>query len=76
MRPSHGVSEYMQEHGYRIIPVNPQETIVLGEKSYPSLDEVSEPSMSSSFSAGPNLFLKLWRPQFARVRKWYGCRNA
>jgi predicted CoA-binding protein len=43
MRPSHGVSEYMQEHGYRIIPVNPQETSVLGEKSYASLDEVSEP---------------------------------
>lgn len=43
MRPSHGVSEYMQEHGYRIIPVNPQETNVLGEKSYASLDEVSEP---------------------------------
>jgi predicted CoA-binding protein len=33
----------MQEHGYRIIPVNPQETSVLGEKSYASLDEVSEP---------------------------------
>jgi uncharacterized protein len=43
MRPSHGVSEYMQEHGYRIIPVNPQETSVLGEKVYPSLDDVPEP---------------------------------
>ncbi len=43
MRPSHGVSEYMQEHGYRIIPVNPQETSVLGEKCYPSLDDVPEP---------------------------------
>jgi predicted CoA-binding protein len=43
MRPSHGVSEYMQEHGYRIIPVNPQEELVLGEKVYPSLDAVPEP---------------------------------
>ena len=43
MRPSHGVSEYMQEHGYRIIPVNPQEESVLGEKCYASLDEVPEP---------------------------------
>jgi predicted CoA-binding protein len=43
MRPSHGVSEYMQEHGYRIIPVNPLETSVLGEKCYPSLDDVPEP---------------------------------
>jgi predicted CoA-binding protein len=43
MRPSHGVSEYMQSNGYRIIPVNPQETSVLGEKAYASLDEVPEP---------------------------------
>jgi hypothetical protein len=43
MRPSHGVSQYMQQHGYRIIPVNPRETEVLGEKVYASLDEVSEP---------------------------------
>jgi uncharacterized protein len=37
MRPSHGVSAYMQEVGYRIIPVNPEITESLGEKSYPSL---------------------------------------
>jgi len=43
MRPSHGVAQYMQEHGYRIIPVNPNESSVLGEKAYPSLDAVSEP---------------------------------
>jgi predicted CoA-binding protein len=41
-RPSHGVAEYMQRAGYRIIPVNPFETSVLGEKSYPSLDAVPE----------------------------------
>ncbi len=42
-RPSHGVSAYMQRNGYRIIPVNPQEQTVLGEKAYASLDEVPEP---------------------------------
>src|SRR5215510_3609656 len=42
-RASHGVSRYMQANGYRIIPVNPYETEVLGEKAYPSLDEVPEP---------------------------------
>ena len=42
-RPSYGVSEYMQSMGYRIIPVNPQETEVLGEKAYASLDYVPEP---------------------------------
>ena len=43
MRASHGVSEYMQQHGYRIIPVNPNEESVLGEKCYASLDAVPEP---------------------------------
>jgi len=42
-RPSHGVAEYMQRQGYRIIPVNPQETEVLGERAYASLDEVPGP---------------------------------
>jgi predicted CoA-binding protein len=39
-RPSYGVSEYMQSAGYRIVPVNPQETEVLGERAYPSLEAV------------------------------------
>ncbi|MGA2984263.1 MAG: CoA-binding protein [Terriglobia bacterium] len=43
MRPSHGVAAYMQRYGYRIIPVNPQEESVLGEKAYTSLDAVPEP---------------------------------
>jgi len=42
MRPSHGVSAYMQLQGYRMIPVNPQIAEALGEKSYPSLHEVPE----------------------------------
>jgi uncharacterized protein len=40
MRPSHGVSAYMQDAGYKIIPVNPQISEVLGEKSYPSLLDI------------------------------------
>jgi len=42
LRPSHGVSAYMQSHGYKIIPVNPSVEEVLGEKSYPSLRDVPE----------------------------------
>jgi uncharacterized protein len=42
LRPSHGVSAYMQTQGYRIIPVNPQIDEALGEKSYASLLEVPE----------------------------------
>jgi uncharacterized protein len=41
-RPSYGVSEYMQKAGYRIIPVNPREIEVLGEKAYPDLESVPE----------------------------------
>lgn len=42
-RPSYGVSEYLKSAGYRIIPVNPGETEVLGEKSYARLEDVPGP---------------------------------
>ncbi|HWE48889.1 MAG TPA: CoA-binding protein [Bryobacteraceae bacterium] len=41
-RPSFGVSEYMQSQGYKIIPVNPNEDEILGEKSLATLDDVHE----------------------------------
>ena len=41
-RPSYGVSLYMQEQGYRIIPVNPNIESVLGERAYASLADVPE----------------------------------
>lgn len=40
LRPSHGVSAYMQAAGYKIVPVNPRVAEALGEKSYPSLLEM------------------------------------
>jgi predicted CoA-binding protein len=43
LRASHFVGFYLQRHGYRVIPVNPRESEVLGEKSYPSLLDVPEP---------------------------------
>lgn len=42
LRPSHGVSAYMQTQGYRIIPVNPSIHGALGEKAVPSLSDVNE----------------------------------
>ena len=39
-RPSHEVAAYLQAHGYQIVPVNPAETEILGEKSYPSLSDI------------------------------------
>ena len=41
-RPSLGVSRFLQRHGYRIVPVNPRETEVLGEKAYPSVKEIPD----------------------------------
>jgi predicted CoA-binding protein len=42
-RPSYFVAKYLQEHGYRVIPVNPAYSEVLGEKCYATLREVPEP---------------------------------
>ena len=39
-RPSFQVASYLQDHGYRIVPVNPNETTVLGEPAYPTLLDV------------------------------------
>ena len=41
-RPSFGVSQYLQSAGYRIIPVNPNESLILGEKSYARLEDIPE----------------------------------
>ncbi|HZA03994.1 MAG TPA: CoA-binding protein [Propionibacteriaceae bacterium] len=43
LRASYFVGYYLQRHGYRVIPVNPRESEILGAKSYPSLTEVPEP---------------------------------
>jgi|SRR5215813_12902316 len=42
LRPSHGVAAYMQTHGYRIIPVNPEIKGALGEKAVGSLSDINE----------------------------------
>jgi len=42
MRPSYGVAAYMQQQGYRVIPVNPNEAEVLGEKAFPDLSSAAE----------------------------------
>ena len=41
-RPSYEVAEFLQDRGYRIVPVNPKETEVLGERAYASLPDVPE----------------------------------
>lgn len=41
-KPSHGIMRKLQKAGYRVIPINPRETDVLGERAYPSLIDVPE----------------------------------
>ena len=42
-RPSFFAAKYMQEHGYRIVPVNPRYNTILGERCYPTLQDVPHP---------------------------------
>ncbi|MDH5709584.1 MAG: CoA-binding protein, partial [Hylemonella sp.] len=42
-RPSFFAAKYMQEHGYRVIPVNPRYPEILGEKCYARLEDIPEP---------------------------------
>src|SRR5437016_13224880 len=42
-RPSYFAAKYMQDHGYRIFPVNPNYTEVLGRLCYPSIESIPEP---------------------------------
>ena len=42
-RPAYSIARYLQQHGYKIIPVHPAEREVLGEKAYPNLDAVPVP---------------------------------
>ena len=41
-RPSYQIAAYLQDHGYRIVPVNPNETEILGEPAYPSLRDIPD----------------------------------
>ena len=43
LRPSNFIGFYLQRHGYKIVPVNPREPEILGERSYPSLTDIPFP---------------------------------
>jgi uncharacterized protein len=60
LRPSHGVTAYMQSHGYRIIPVNPQIEECLGEKAYASILDIPEKDVPEKIDI-VNIFR---RPEF------------
>ena len=55
-RPSYGVAKYLQEHGYRIVPVNPKYPEILGEKSYARLEDIPFPvDMVNVFRKPPDV---------------------
>jgi predicted CoA-binding protein len=60
LRASHGVTAYMQSHGYKIIPVNPQIEECLGEKAYASLLDLAQKEPSGKIDI-VNIFR---RPEF------------
>ena len=56
-RPSYGVTRYLQSHGYKIYPVNPNETEILGEKSSPDLNSLSViPDIVNVFRRSESVF--------------------
>ncbi|HVB33370.1 MAG TPA: CoA-binding protein [Patescibacteria group bacterium] len=64
-RPSCGVAEYMQSAGYRIIPVNPAETEVLGEKAYARIEDVPVPVDIVNIFRRPEFVLEIVRSAIA-----------
>ena len=57
-KASHGIMQKLQHAGYRVIPVNPRETEVLGERSYPSLIDV--PERTANFAWGGDDYRSLF----------------
>ena len=74
-RPSYGVAEYMKRSGYRIIPVNPHETEVLGERCYPDLDAVPEPIDIVDIFRRSEFVPEIVEAAIRRQRKSFGCRK-
>ena len=69
-RPSFFAAKYMQDHGYRIIPVNPNYEEILGERCYPDLASIPEPvDLVDVFQRPENT------PQFARDAATIGART-
>jgi predicted CoA-binding protein len=70
LRASYFVGFYLQRHGYRVIPVNPRETEILGEKSFKSLAEVPVPIDVVTVFRAPDAL-----PALAREAVAIGARN-
>jgi predicted CoA-binding protein len=65
LRASHFVGYYLKRHGYRVIPVNPREESILGERSYPSLSDIPEPVDIVDVFRAPNAVPEIAREAVA-----------
>ncbi|HZQ82538.1 MAG TPA: CoA-binding protein [Gaiellaceae bacterium] len=65
LRASHFVGYYLKRHGYRVIPVNPREESILGERSYASLAEIPEPVDVVDIFRAPNAVPEIAREAVA-----------
>ena len=74
-RPSYNVGAYMKSHGYRIVPVNPNETEVLGEKVIPASRTFQKKSISLTYSVGANVLPATLKRPFALELGPSGCRK-
>ncbi len=68
-RPSYFAAKYMQDHGYRVIPVNPNYAEVLGERCYPSVSAIPEPVDIVDCFRKPDEMVALAREAVAKQAK-------
>ncbi|BCA53386.1 CoA-binding protein [Nitrospira sp. KM1] len=68
-RPSYHVFEYMKSHGYSVIPINPHETMILGEEVFPSMEAVGTPIDLVDIFRRPEEVLSVVRMAITRKAK-------
>ena len=76
LRASHFVGFYLRRHGYKVVPVNPNASEVLGQRSYQSLTDVPDHIESSTSSGGPTPCLRSPRSRSRSARERCGCSSA
>lgn len=69
-RPAYGVAEYLQQSGFRIIPVNPKVTEVLGERAYPDLLAVPGEVDVVDIFRNPNAVPEIVRQAIQKKARW------
>jgi len=72
-RASHQVAQYLQEHGYRIVPVRPKADEILGEKAFASLRDIPFPVEVVDIFRKEDAIPGLWTRPSPSAPRWSGC---